>query len=122
VPTLTTTATGKNRLVVRWRTVDGAIADLVDVVLTGGARRQFIALATSAQLQPSSALAARRHGADATISIRALSSAGLVGPRDVREHARNSRLPPVASSTAWCSAKVPAVRQRDVGPEGACGR
>jgi hypothetical protein len=81
------TATGPHGLVMRWNKVSGAVAYLVHVVLTGGADGQFIALTKTAHLQPSRALAALRRGDDATISIRALSSAGLLGPRDVLQYA-----------------------------------
>jgi hypothetical protein len=81
------TATGKNGLVVRWRQAAGATDYIVRVELTGDTSGQFIAVSKAPQLQPSRALAAIRHGADATITIRAVSSSGLVGPASVFNYA-----------------------------------
>ena len=81
------TAAGKNGLVVRWQHVPGATEYLVRVELTGNTSGQFIAVSKSPQLQPSRALAAIRHGADATITVRAVSSSGLVGGAGVFKYA-----------------------------------
>jgi hypothetical protein len=77
------TATGKNGLIVRWQQAPGATDYLVRVTLTGATSGQYIAVSKSPQLEPSRALAAIRRGADATITIRAVSSSGLVGPASV---------------------------------------
>ncbi len=81
------TATGKNGLVVRWQQAAGATEYLVRVTLTGATSGQYIAVSKSPQLQPSRALAAIRHGADATITVRAVGSSGLVGPAGVFKYA-----------------------------------
>ena len=81
------TASGKNGLVIRWQKVPGAASYLVHVALSGSASGQFVAISTKPALQPSRALAAIRHGANATIVIRALGSDGLVGPRTVFKYA-----------------------------------
>jgi hypothetical protein len=90
VPAIVTgikTAAGKNGVIVRWKAVKRAVEYLVHVVVSGTDEGIYYATSTKPRLFPSRALRAIRHGASATISVRAVSAGGFVGPRGVLRYA-----------------------------------